>query len=168
MHSTAAWSAAVSPVIALPPSQHMLLLCSRPHASDSSLSHHAVLLWKMSLCVSVCVCVCVCVCCTRVGKHACIGLLQAAANCSSGVVDEQQQCCASGLLDNSITCCDEGSALDGAGWCCPGGVVDACGLCNGTGTAVDVEGTCCNSTIDATGVCCQVRVTATPLSGPLS
>ena len=121
---------------------------------------------------------CVCVRCTRLGKHACVGLLQAAANCSSGVVNEQQQCCASGLLDNSITCCDEGSALDGAGWCCPGGVVDACGVCNGTGTAVDVEGTCCNSTIDATGVCCQVHiafgvwcqvhVAAQPLSGTLS
>ena len=111
---------------------------------------------------------CVRACCTTVGKHACVGWLQAAANCSSGVVDEQQQCCASGLLDNSLTCCDEGSALDGAGWCCPGGVVDACGVCNGNGTAVDVEGTCCNSTIGATGVCCQVRVAATPLSGPLS
>ena len=79
-----------------------------------------------------------------------------AANCSSGVVDAQQQCCPSGVLDKNVTCCELGSALDGAGWCCPEGTLDSCGVCNGAGTAVDVEGTCCKSTIDAAGVCCQV------------
>ncbi|KAL0052577.1 hypothetical protein WJX82_004191 [Trebouxia sp. C0006] len=80
---------------------------------------------------------------------------QAAATCSSGVVDAQQQCCPSGVLDNNVTCCELGSALDGAGWCCPEGTLDSCGVCNGAGTAVDVEGSCCKSTIDAAGVCCQ-------------
>lgn len=85
-----------------------------------------------------------------------ITLAQVAANCSSGVVDAQQQCCPSGVLDINVTCCEVGSALDGAGWCCPVGTLDSCGVCNGAGKAVDVEGTCCNSTIDAAGVCCQV------------
>ncbi|KAL0020441.1 hypothetical protein WJX77_003488 [Trebouxia sp. C0004] len=80
---------------------------------------------------------------------------QVAANCSSGIVDAQQQCCPSGVLDNNVTCCELGSALDGAGWCCPEGTLDSCGVCNGAGKAVDVEGTCCKSAIDAAGVCCQ-------------
>ena len=67
----------------------------------------------------------------------------------------------SGLLDKNSTCCQEGSSLDGAGMCCPEGIVDACGACNGTGKVIDVEGSCCQSTIDATGVCCQVN--AAPL-----
>ena len=83
-------------------------------------------------------------------------LAQVAANCSSDVVDAQQQCCPSGVLDNNVTCCELGSALDGAGWCCPEGTLDSCGVCNGAGTAVDVEGTCCKSSIDAAGICCQV------------
>jgi len=46
--------------------------------------------------------------------------------------------------------------VDGAGQCCPEGTLDACGVCNGTGKVVDVEGTCCATTVDATGVCYQV------------
>lgn len=45
--------------------------------------------------------------------------------------------------------------LDRYGQCCSSGKLDACGVCGGSARLVDVQGSCCNSTmLDAAGFCC--------------